>query len=74
MLYEYMHTLESQLRTFDPKSEQDLEHFRMLRFEGKQGTRRYILESPFPDVMSMMLHKISVEYLKGTIGDFDQRY
>lgn len=64
MLQEYMQTLESQLRTFDPRDAEDLAHFHNLRFNGRQGTRRYIVETPFPDTMSMMLHKIAVEYLK----------
>ncbi len=63
MLQELAHTLESQRREFDPRDEQDLAHFKSLRFDGKQGNRRYILEAPFPDVMSMMLHKIATAYL-----------
>lgn len=66
MLQELAHTLDSQRRTFDPRDVVDLAHFKSLRFDGKQGVRRYILEAPFPDVMSMMLHKISTAYLLDT--------
>ncbi len=66
MLQELAHTLESQRRTFDPRDTVDLAHFKSLRFDGKQGNRRYILEAPFPDVMSMMLHKITTAYLLDT--------
>ncbi len=64
MLQEYKQTLESQLRHFDPRDAVDLAHFKSLRFDGTQGPRRYIVESPFPDVMSMMMHKISTQYLE----------
>jgi hypothetical protein len=64
MIREFQQTLESQLKTFDPRDVTDLAHFKSLRFDGKQGCRRYIVEHPFPDVMSMMLHKIAVAYLK----------
>ena len=63
MIREFQQTLESQLKVFDPRDVTDMAHFKSLRFDGRQGCRRYIVEHPFPDVMSMMLHKIAVAFL-----------
>ncbi len=69
MLEQLAKQYESKLKTFDPTDVVDLKHYYKLRYEGKQGDRRYILEQPFPDVVIMMMHKIAERYIKENIRE-----
>lgn len=65
MLEQLAKHYEQNLRKFDPTNPMDLTAYYSLRYKGKQlGNRRYILEQPFPDVVSMMHHKIAEQVLR----------
>lgn len=53
---------------FDPRSPAHLRAYHTLKFKGRQTSLRFNIQRPFPDVMSMMQHKIAQEYLTDNFG------
>ncbi len=74
MLSQMAKHLEDNLRTFDPADIVDLRHYYSLRYQGRQLERRYVLEQPFPDVISMMHHKIAANVLSQVLPGVDLTY
>ena len=64
MIREFEDSVRSRYVTFDPSVEEHMEAFYQLRWCGKQSSLRFHLETPFLDVMAMMLHKTCAHHLR----------